>query len=154
MGEAGEPVVVQAFVPETPVEAFDVGVLGWLPRRNGFESHTMSTSPLIERPAGEFRPLVGSDGLGFAAKAGGLIQDVGDIQSRSAEIGDAIDGFLGEVIYVRQDTDGPPGFQCIADEIHRPDLIGGCWQFQRFELDGDAGPFAAAFDRKQPAKSG
>lgn len=29
--EAGEPAQVQAFLPEAPVEAFDISVLGWLP---------------------------------------------------------------------------------------------------------------------------
>jgi len=34
MLQAGEPMLVQAFVPKPPVEALDVGVLGGLARLN------------------------------------------------------------------------------------------------------------------------
>lgn len=58
--------VIKALIPETPVKAFDEGVLGGLARLNHFELNAMLVGPLVERLPGELWPLVGSDRLGVS----------------------------------------------------------------------------------------
>ena len=53
-----ELVLVQAFIPELPVEAFDERVLHEPPSLNEVQRHPMLIGPLIHDPAGELRSVV------------------------------------------------------------------------------------------------
>ena len=65
-----EPVLIEAFIAESAVEALDVRVLGraaWLDQ-DVFDAVLLR--PCHERPASEFRSVVGSHFLGVAPKHG------------------------------------------------------------------------------------
>ena len=57
--DAGEPVLVQAFLAVSPVEAFDVGVLGRLPGVDEIQLNAMIIGPSIERAPAQFTEAVG-----------------------------------------------------------------------------------------------
>src|SRR5678816_534196 len=62
--ETFKPMVVQAFVPEATIEAFNERVLRRLAWCDEFQLHAIAIRPLIERPTGELRSLVGANGCG------------------------------------------------------------------------------------------
>lgn len=66
--------VVQAFVAELTVEAFDVAVLHRLAGLDEQVLNTVALRPPHERSAGELRPVVGTHRLRIASKASGLIE--------------------------------------------------------------------------------
>lgn len=55
---------VQAVVPEAAVEALDERILHRFASRSLNQLNTMLAGPLIERLAGKFQAMVGSNGLG------------------------------------------------------------------------------------------
>ena len=59
-----KPMVIQALIPETPVEALDERILRGFPGLDQLELNAMLAGPLTQRLAGKFRSLVGSNGLG------------------------------------------------------------------------------------------
>ncbi len=69
-----EPMVVQALVPELAIEALDEGILRRAARRDELQVHAVAIRPLIERAAGELRPLVGANSGGQTTKPRGLVE--------------------------------------------------------------------------------
>ena len=59
--EADEPTLVEAFVPQAAVEAFDEAVLYRLPRLDALQRHAVLVRPLIEGFAAKFRSVVTHD---------------------------------------------------------------------------------------------
>ena len=86
MTQGMEPMFVQAFVPEFPIDALDKGILGRFSGLDQLELNTVLIGPLIKGFSCEFRPLISTDGLGITAKAGRLIQNAGDIVTGNTEI--------------------------------------------------------------------
>lgn len=80
--EIPEPMVVQAFVPESPIERVDVGVLCGLARLNQLQFYTPLMGPLVHGLAGELRALVGTYRARQTAKATHLVQNPRDAASR------------------------------------------------------------------------
>ena len=62
-GKASEPVLVQALIPEAPVEALAGAVLHGLPWLNEVVPDPALVAPLVEHPAGELRAVVRDDDL-------------------------------------------------------------------------------------------
>ena len=60
VGEPQEPVLIQALVPQLPVEAFDVAVLRRLARLDEVQLDAVLVGPLIQRPADELGAIVES----------------------------------------------------------------------------------------------
>ena len=60
--QAGEPMQVQALVPELAVEAFDESVLSRLARLNEVQLYAGTSRPEEQRLAGQFRAVVADDG--------------------------------------------------------------------------------------------
>ena len=79
--QARKPVVIQALIPEAPVEALNERVLRGFSGLDQLELNAMLTGPLIQCPAGKFRPLVGSNGLGVATEASRLIENTRHVMS-------------------------------------------------------------------------
>ena len=73
--QARKPMVVQALIPKPAVEALDERVLRGFPGLDQLELNAMLAGPLVERFAGKFWSLVGSNGLGVAPEASRLIKD-------------------------------------------------------------------------------
>lgn len=63
LGDAVEPVLVQALVPERPVETFDVGVLHRLAGLDEMQAHAALIGPGVQGLPGELRPIVHHDRL-------------------------------------------------------------------------------------------
>lgn len=55
--------VIQALIPEAPVEALDERVLRGFPSLDQLELNIVLAGPLVEGFTGKFRPLIGSNGL-------------------------------------------------------------------------------------------
>ncbi len=70
-----KPVVIQALVPDAPVEALDERILRGFTCLDQLELNTVLAGPLVECLAGKFRPLVGSNRFGVAPEASRLIED-------------------------------------------------------------------------------
>lgn len=56
-----EPVLIQAFVAERAVEAFDMAVLHWFPGSNVVQRNSPVGCPLVQHPADELRPIIDPD---------------------------------------------------------------------------------------------
>ncbi len=59
--DAREPVLVQAFLSEPAIEAFDVGILGRLAGINEVQLNALVISPRIKRPTAQFRAITPSE---------------------------------------------------------------------------------------------
>jgi len=59
--DAGEPVLVQAFFTVSPVETFDIGVLGRFAGVDEIELDAVIIRPSIQRPPAQFRPITPSE---------------------------------------------------------------------------------------------
>jgi hypothetical protein len=92
LGEAGEPVIVQAFVSEAAIETLDVGVL---------------IRPLIQCLAGKRWPLIGSDCRRHFPRPQCSLQHRKDVVNGNPMLSHQIDRFLGEVIHDGQYYDPP-----------------------------------------------
>jgi len=103
-----EPVVVQAFVAELAIEAFDVAVLHWPARLNQNVPDSMALCPCHEGPTGELRAVVRSYRLRVAPKNCRTVQQPGHVLSRDAVVGRDVHAFMAEVIGYRQAFDAPP----------------------------------------------
>lgn len=57
VGEAQEPVLVEALVPEAPVKALDLAVLHGTAGINEVQVHAVFERPLVQGPAGELRAV-------------------------------------------------------------------------------------------------
>ena len=79
--QTGKPVVIQALIPEAPIEALDERVLSRLAGLDQLELNAMLAGPLVERFAGKFWSLVCSNGLGVAPEASRLIEDARHVMS-------------------------------------------------------------------------
>ena len=73
--QARKPVIIQALVPEAPVEALDEGVLSGFAGLDQLELNAVLAGPLVQCLASKFRSLVGSNGLGIAPEPSRLIKD-------------------------------------------------------------------------------
>lgn len=69
-----ENVLVEALVAETAVEAFDEGVLRWLPRRDVVQAYSMRRGSCKHRQTRHFGPIIHNDRLGISALAGNPIE--------------------------------------------------------------------------------
>ena len=79
--QARKPMVIQALIPEAPVEALDERILRGFPGLDQFELNAMLAGPLVERFAGKFWSLVSSNGLGVAPEASRLIKNTRNVMA-------------------------------------------------------------------------
>ena len=64
IGQRQEPVLVQALIPEPPVEAFDGGVLDGLTRLDELQGHVVIGGPRIEVLGPEFTAIIEGQPVG------------------------------------------------------------------------------------------
>ncbi len=62
LGERGELVHVQTFVPQAPVKRFNEGIFDGFSRSYEVELHTSTIRPILESTGLEFRPMIHRDG--------------------------------------------------------------------------------------------
>ena len=66
--EVAEVVIIEALIAKLAIETLDVGVLRRFASSDQLEIDAAAIGPTIQRPAGEFRPLVGTNRPRSAAK--------------------------------------------------------------------------------------
>src|SRR5574343_462369 len=81
LGQARKPMVVQALISESAVEAFDERILRRFACLDQLELHAVLVGPLVQSLAGEFRSLVCPDRLGIAPETRRLIEHPGHVMS-------------------------------------------------------------------------
>ena len=121
--ERREPVFVEAFVAELAVEALDVGVLGRLAGLDQQQLYAVGLRPLVQRSAGELRPLVGADRRRVAAESTGGLQQIRHALAVDAPGRFDDHGLLGAVVDHVQAFDRLAVGQRIEHEIHRPGVV-------------------------------
>ena len=134
LGQGFEPVLVEALIPELAVEAFNVGVLGWLARLNQDVLDTSCLHPCHEGPACELWSVVGSDGLWIAPEACGSLKDSGDVRARHGQVYRDVHTFMAEVVGDGQALDAPAVAQRVTDKVQAPCLIDSSRSHQRCAL--------------------
>src|SRR5574343_752988 len=134
LSQGFEPVLVEAFIPELAVEAFDVSVLRGLAWLDQDVLNASRLHPCHEGSACELRTVVGSDGLWVAPEPCGLIQDAGDVCAWHGQVHSNVDAFMREVICDGQAFDASPVGQRITDEVQAQGLIDSCGGHQRCSL--------------------
>jgi hypothetical protein len=79
---AQKPVLVQAFIAESPVEALDVGVLHGLPGPDEGKAHRPLVGPSVERLTLELRAVIHRNRARQAADLAQPLQDLHNASSR------------------------------------------------------------------------
>ncbi len=64
VSQVGEPVFVQAFIPELSVKAFNKCILDRLTRFDEVQPDAVAISPFIQCLTDQFRPVIDDDSLG------------------------------------------------------------------------------------------
>ena len=145
IGEIEEPVLVEAFVAEPPVEAFDEGVLGRLAEVDEVEADAVAPGPLVEHLADHLRPVVQDDLLGQPAGLGQALQDPHDTGTRQRGVDLDRRAFAREVVDDVQRPHALTGGQEIVLEVHGPALVRRLWHQHGLALDpGQPLPLALA----------
>lgn len=75
------PVLIQAFIAKASVITLNKSILRWLARLDKSQFYTMLKSPLIERPTGKFRALIGSYRCLIATKKRDAVQNKRDLNA-------------------------------------------------------------------------
>jgi len=124
IGQRQEPVLVQALVPEFPVEAFDVGVLDGLTRLDELQGHVMIGGSGVEVLRSEFAAVVERQPVGQAAG----VPDVGEYVDHGRG-GEAVRDPDRETFPRAGVDDGetpkaPAVRELIADEVDAPAGVG------------------------------
>ncbi len=94
MGDVFEPVLVQAFVTQFAVKAFDVAILYGLAGIYEYMVDSFGIRPRIHRIAGEFRTVVAEDFPRHPVKQDGLVQKVGNVGRDKIIYPYALEGIL------------------------------------------------------------
>ena len=123
VGEAHEPVGVQAFRPELAVEALDERIVGRLSGPAEVERHALHVGPKIKFPGYELTALIHPDAARIADLGADPLQHFDDIQRpepeprhhrRSIAAGRVDDG---------QDAQLRACRQLVVHKVHRPGLV-------------------------------
>lgn len=125
MLQAGEPVLVQALIPEPAIERLDVGDLVGFAGFNQEELNATGMRPGQHGPAAELLAVVGSDRLGQATRLGQLIEDAHELIPAHCPLGDDGHGFMGRIVNDGQALEAAPFSRPVKHEIHRLHLVGG-----------------------------
>ena len=110
--------VVQALIPESTIEAFDIGILRRLTRLDECQLYTASMSPCIECQTGEFRSMIDPDHLWQRAMLCNAVQYTCHTLSRNRGIDLDDDAFPGTVINHIQAAKTSAIGEAVMYEIH------------------------------------
>src|SRR5207249_9624875 len=121
--ETGEPVSVQAFIPQPTIEAFHVGILHRLARLNELQAHSPFFAPRSQRPTTKFRSVVQDDSFRPSSCADDPVQHPPHSQPAQRSID--LDGrtLSRALIHNGQHPNHFPRAHAIAHEIYGPAFI-------------------------------
>lgn len=129
--QGGEHVSIQHLGPEGAVEAFDVGVLGWLARLDMDQGDAMPLRPLLEGGTDELRTVVQAQPFRGAAQFHQLLQRTDDPRRGQAAVDFDLHRFTVEVVVDVEGPEAAPRPQRIGHEVRRPSAVGQLRQLQR-----------------------
>ena len=96
--QCGEHEAVQNLGAEGPVEALDVGILGWLSGLDVDEIDTVILGPLLQCLADEFRTIVQAQPFGRPAQFDQFVQGADDASRRQARVDFDLHRFPVEIV--------------------------------------------------------
>ena len=118
--ETSEPVLVEALIPKTPIEALAGAVLHGLPRLDEVVADPSLVAPLVEHPAGELRAVVRDDDLWPAPFMDDPVQHPPHPKTRQAGVNLDGQALAGEGIHHIQGPQRPAIGQGVRGEVHGP----------------------------------
>src|SRR5882724_12202174 len=123
ISQTNEPVLIQTFVPELTVEAFDVSVLDRFSRVDEMKLHTVLVRPLIHGSTEEFRSIIYDDPGGQSTLLLEPLQH--PHHSISRQRGVHLDGqcFPSVAIHQVQRSEFPSVHHAVVSKVHRPHLV-------------------------------
>src|SRR5206468_7531651 len=107
-GQTAEPVFIEALVTQTPIEALHVSVLH---RSSGLDivpPDSLFVRPLVQRPAGELRSVVGADLSGQPTLHPQIVQYSRNPPTTQRGVHFDRQGFAREVVYDVQGSEPSP----------------------------------------------
>ena len=111
--------VIQALIPKSTIEAFDIGILRGFARLDEGEFHTPpGMGPLIQCQAGEFRSMINPDHPWQRTVPGNVVQYARHTLSRNGSSDLDDDALPGTVIHHIQAANAPAVSQTVVHEIH------------------------------------
>lgn len=116
--------LVEAFVAELGVEAFNERILRGFTWGSEVEFHAVLLRPVVQDFAGELGPVVERDGLGQAVGLGQAIQDGDDASPADGQIRPERGTLPGEVIDEGQGAEAATVGELVMDEVHAPAFLG------------------------------
>ena len=123
VGEALEPVLVQAAVPELAVEALHESVLGGLAGLDEVQRRARPLAPKAHRLAAQLGGVVADDGLGMRRGLAQLVKEErqpGPGDRGGHQLADARPGEAGGDV---QDAQAAAAGQLVGHEVGRPALV-------------------------------
>lgn len=98
VGQAGEPMQIQAVLPELAIEAFQEGIPGGFSGLDKVLSHAGSPGPEEHGLGGELRAIVEDQCLGQWPDGAGLIEMPSGARAGDGRVDDLTDILAGEVV--------------------------------------------------------
>jgi hypothetical protein len=86
LADAGEPVLVQAFLAVSAVETLDVGVLGRFAGIDEIQLDAVIIGPSVKRPPAQFRAVIDDQDIGISPLTGHALQHIDDPLARQRKI--------------------------------------------------------------------
>ena len=124
VNDNAEPVLIQTFIAKSTVKALNKSVLHWLNLLDKPSFHTMLKSPLFQRAAVKFRPLVRSYRRRITSKQRNVVQNTLDLNACNPECDVNCQIPLREDVHTGQALDPPAGDERVYYEIHRSSQVG------------------------------
>ena len=134
LGQAQEPLLVQAFISKLAVETLDVAVLHRPARLGQDVPHAMCCGPSHKGPACELWTVVRSHGQWVASEGGRLVEQACHVLPRDPVVHGNVHALVAEVIGHSQALDAPAIGQAVRDEIHAPNIVDLLRQLQGHPL--------------------
>ena len=110
--------VIQALIPQSTIEALDIGILRGLARLDERQLHTPGMGPFIQCQAGKFRSMIDPDHPWQRPLPGNALQYTRHPLSRNGGIHLNDDTLPGTVIDHIQTANAPAVSQAVMHEIH------------------------------------
>src|SRR6185312_13329108 len=115
--QAREPVRVQTFIPQPPVEAFYICVLRWLARLNVFQANTTLLAPGSQCSTAKLRSLVQHNGFRQSTLLDDSIEHTPHAQTAQASVDFHGRAFARVIVHQGQDPNHLSTTDTITDKI-------------------------------------
>lgn len=123
--------LVQALIPQSTVERFDVGVLVRLAGLDQPQRDPATMRPVQHGAADELWAVVGADDRGRTPLGTDTVEDPNQVIATDRVLGHDRDRLVGRVVHHDQALERTTGGDPVEHEVHGPDLVGGAWPDQR-----------------------